>query len=258
MTLVSVVVFGQRLKGDAITAKSEILNTVTAKGVAIFQANSKTQTPFIGFNVRYFLFSERAIPTQQNYHRRWGVLVKDERVRFCLKESIGRKIDEWFLQNLDPSFGYAVIGRSESDIFQCQSRFGLFPDSKVYDGLRTAEYMSALAFDSGTRVHRRRVGGLASFEQSIVRDLCLAADSGQLKGGNDNIGDRDVYDRPRCRRWPPSLFGGLFLAVLGLLLVCKGAKRFEERGLEGRIRHLWWVPFVWLMICVGLRLSGTC
>ncbi len=93
-------------------------------------------------------------------------------------------------------------------------------------------------------------------EQGLIRDTRLVLDGEPLKNRHKNIGDGDVDDGPTGRWWPPPFFVGFLLSAGGLLLTCYGAQHFEQLGLKGRLFHLWWVPFAYIVVIVGCRLMA--
>jgi hypothetical protein len=77
-----------------------------------------------------------------------------------------------------------------------------------------------------------------------------------LEKSDQNVNNRDVNNCPTGRWWPPPLLVGLILCAGSLLLTYYGAERFENLGLEGRLYHLWWVPFIYVTLIVGCRLMA--
>jgi len=84
-------------------------------------------------------------------------------------------------------------------------------------------------------------------------NISLMANTSKLEKSYDHIGNRDVDDGP-ARRWrPPTFVIGLILFAGGFALISYGAKRFYDCGLDRRIWQLWWLPIVYLVIILSLR-----
>lgn len=49
---------------------------------------------------------------------------------------------------------------------------------------------------------------------------------------------------------------GLVLATLSFAVFLYGAKWWTDLGLRARWYQLWWVPPVYILMCIGLRLIG--